>query len=932
MARPPHRSVGRDPGPGMYKEEPAPVADPSRRRSLTLDRSRRFPVSRFMVYIFKRLYTLRWHQTFVSRQVLSLLLSISLLIILTRIHQVRFLHVCSSRDPRALYINYITQTPHISRLVLSLLRTQIPTVFLCSIKPLTISPNLVLSAIRRTRTIPNRVPTEPQSRPSTLLVPQQMQQPMYGYPQYQAPMNQNYPAAYAQHAGQQQPQPQQQPPTQPHSTMTSQPHMMMPHQQQPQQQQPPPMQHQQPTSMQHQQPHPQPPEMATNSPRTKLEPPAIQQRPLDANALPQRPTPGPISSGHNAQSSSQTNGHLNSGQAGRNGSASANGGAANGQNPNAAPGPIPATTPTVVRQDQNGVQWIAFEYSRDRVKMEYTIRCDVESVNVDQLAQEFKTENCVYPRANCIKDQYRGNRLSYETECNTVGWALAELNPCLRGKRGLIQRAVDSWRNSNQDPRLRSRRVRRQAKIQTRKQVQAPHPSQLSGPGGPGLGSGGAEAAGVTPGPTPMAAPVQRPQPPSNLMMGSSSSSRTHHHHAHPDGSAPGGSDEATRVVICLIYEEFDALLFMRRTRMGLIHMYRGYGYKYTLLYHMHKLDHVYCSRLPLHVSLALLVFAPRHVKANVFWGLPIANGNFTPQQRQHQSLPKQVSPNDVRQHQVFHGYPHYPTQAGPGGIALTPSLHDGIDGPLSTHPHVHPSNPSTVVASIPMNAKLEDGNHDDQSKGSRAPSTGSTNVFGDLPEAKRRKFISVEDLDGNRPRARIRATLDTVDTSEIPDSYRKANSVYPRSYFPVYMQSPKRRGSRGNRFFEDDEPDGGKGGGGEPGESEADEEAVMGRTLVPVPMMDGHEGELAVPKIGRAKRRREEQINDLGYRMAWQQSRAFAPQRTLFLQRALDIYREKTRTQLMAGGQPVAAHLETRIGKRKWLARKGKARMKSEG
>ena len=145
-----------------------------------------------------------------------------------------------------------------------------------------------------------------------------------------------------------------------------------------------------------------------------------------------------------------------------------------GSNPSAAPGPIPATTPLVVRQDHNGVQWIAFEYSRDRVKMEYQIRCDVESVDVDKLSQEFKTDNCVYPRACCSKEQYRGNRLVYETECNTVGWALAELNPPLRGKRGLIQRAVDSWRNSNQDPRLRSRRVRRMAKVGTRKAGHAP--------------------------------------------------------------------------------------------------------------------------------------------------------------------------------------------------------------------------------------------------------------------------------------------------------------------------------------------------------------------------------------------------------------------------------------------------------------------------
>lgn len=81
-------------------------------------------------------------------------------------------------------------------------------------------------------------------------------------------------------------------------------------------------------------------------------------------------------------------------------------------NPNAAPGPIPATTPLVVRQDQNGVQWIAFEYSRDRVKMEYTIRCDVESVDVNSLSQDFKTENCVYPRACCPKDQYKGKSVA----------------------------------------------------------------------------------------------------------------------------------------------------------------------------------------------------------------------------------------------------------------------------------------------------------------------------------------------------------------------------------------------------------------------------------------------------------------------------------------------------------------------------------------
>lgn len=138
---------------------------------------------------------------------------------------------------------------------------------------------------------------------------------------------------------------------------------------------------------------------------------------------------------------------------------------------NAASGPVPATTPVVVHHDNNGVEWIAFEYSRNSVKMEYTVRCDVTSVKTKELSQDFRSTNCIYPRAWCSKDQYQGKRFAYESKCNALGWALASLNPPLRGKRGLIQRAVDSWRNSNKDPRLRSRRVRRMDKTHTRKKA-----------------------------------------------------------------------------------------------------------------------------------------------------------------------------------------------------------------------------------------------------------------------------------------------------------------------------------------------------------------------------------------------------------------------------------------------------------------------------
>lgn len=184
----------------------------------------------------------------------------------------------------------------------------------------------------------------------------------------------------------------------------------------------------------------------------------------------------------------------------------------------AAPGPIPATTPLVTRKDDSGVQWIQFEYSRDRVKVQYEIRCDVESVDVHKLPQDYKDHNCVYPRA-CQREKYIGNRLQYETECNEVGWALAWLNPSLKGKRGLIQRAVDSWRNSNNDPKYRSRRVRRLAKSHKRNLAS----QQIQAANQVGLGLA-----------TSPVSPVQM-QPPS-----ATSTNASHHHHLPSEASSRG--------------------------------------------------------------------------------------------------------------------------------------------------------------------------------------------------------------------------------------------------------------------------------------------------------------------------------------------------------------------------------------------------------
>ncbi|RMZ91030.1 hypothetical protein DV736_g1727, partial [Chaetothyriales sp. CBS 134916] len=564
---------------------------------------------------------------------------------------------------------------------------------------------------------------------------------MYNYPQYQPINPVHQPSPYAQHQSQPQPHP-----------MNNQPML----------------QQYQSAHQQLQQGH----SGVSSSPRLKSEPAQQYQQPPQQRTpmmQSQHGAPGPSSSGLPQHQQQQPGGPSSSS--------------------NAAPGPIPATTPLVVRQDGNGVQWIAFEYSRDRVKMEYTIRCDVESVNTDSLSQEFKSENCVYPRACVPKEQYKGNRLAYETDCNQVGWALADLNPCLRGKRGLIQRAVDSWRNSNQDPRLRSRRVRRQAKINNRSKmasVSAPPPP----PGSAGL-----------PGSTSMPAPSARPR-------GSvSTGSQLHHHHA-PDVAASGPE-----------------------------------------------------------------TMAPSAYSA-------------TPQQyRQGSASSHMGSPNDLRQAQVFPGYQAYPTVPTTMGPSMSPSIQGGM------HHLARPGGPAAMA-----------------SESARRRSQDDIALFGDVPEEKRRKFILVEDTQ-KASRVRVKVTLDQIEMSEIPDSYRKQNSVFPRAYFPVQMQTA-REPSRHDRFVEEgDEVDGGA--------------PIVGKTTVPA-QVGGEEFEVAVPQISKSKRAKEQKFNDIGYRMAWGQGRVFS-NRPIFLARAVDAFRSKQRGALMSAGHDAASipdHLELRPGKRRWLER----------
>ncbi len=125
---------------------------------------------------------------------------------------------------------------------------------------------------------------------------------------------------------------------------------------------------------------------------------------------------------------------------------------------------------------------------------------------------------------------------------------------------------------------------------------------------------------------------------------------------------------------------------------------------------------------------------------------------------------------------------------------------------------------------------------------------------------------------------------------------------------------SPSSRGARG-RFLENRDE----------AEIEGEAEGQVGTTTVQVPMLEGREGELVVPGLGRQARKKEEQINEMGYRISWGASRTFAG-RIMFLQHSIDVYRAKVKDGLVAGGkevETVAPLYETRVGKKRWRERR---------
>lgn len=234
-------------------------------------------------------------------------------------------------------------------------------------------------------------------------------------------------------------------------------------------------------------------------------------------------------------------------------------------------------------------------------------------------------------------------------------------------------------------------------------------------------------------------------------------------------------------------------------------------------------------------------------------------NDDYDPQRQQGKTSPASIRPSHVF-------YPSYPLAPNSAGVSIPPQMHNGMAG-LPDHAAVSASTGIPTAASTKREA-------------SSSPERKHSALFGDLPDGKKRKFVVVNDPENANKGVRVKFNLNEVNLAAIPDSYRKEHSVYPRSWYPVQMQlSPGSRGERG-RFARAREEDA----------EEGDDGLALhvGNVMVKVPMLEGREGQLKVPGLGRRARAREERLNELGYRICWNAIRVM-DNRVVFLQRSCE-------------------------------------------
>jgi len=245
-----------------------------------------------------------------------------------------------------------------------------------------------------------------------------------------------------------------------------------------------------------------------------------------------------------------------------------------------------------------------------------------------------------------------------------------------------------------------------------------------------------------------------------------------------------------------------------------------------------------------------------------------------------------------------------YPQPPGMNTVAAAPPMH----GMHNEHGHM-PSLPTPIMG--PTNTESDDREE-------------RRRLFGDVPDAKRRKIIFVENFPKG-DKCRIQVSLDMAKMEAMPDSHLRTNAVFPRSYFPRTMVSPpgSPRGRAGGNWDDEDDAAAEIG--------VAGTMPTIGRTSVSIvpPGENGRDMQLAMPRMTKSRRQKEVVLNEISQRMSWMQTRQLSG-KTVLLQRSLDAYRNRTRKTMNECGVPEsdqADHFKTRPGKRKWLERSERLR-----
>lgn len=61
---------------------------------------------------------------------------------------------------------------------------------------------------------------------------------------------------------------------------------------------------------------------------------------------------------------------------------------------------------------RDGIEWVSFVYSHNRVVKRYSIRTDIQNVSLDSLDEQFKLDNCVSISSMCFVFIYKGDPLT----------------------------------------------------------------------------------------------------------------------------------------------------------------------------------------------------------------------------------------------------------------------------------------------------------------------------------------------------------------------------------------------------------------------------------------------------------------------------------------------------------------------------------------